>query len=122
MDHTGRNNDALPGIERQDLTSGYFDLQLTFDDQKQLIRSWMSVPGILPTDDSKSKTTCVHPAEHLIPVVVGHTCRFCKDIHDSQRLMPDRFVRVRVSRWNGSGHWMPQNVSQGKRTAVSALR
>jgi hypothetical protein len=34
MDHTGRNNGALPGTQAQDLTSGYFDLELTFNDEK----------------------------------------------------------------------------------------
>jgi hypothetical protein len=64
------------------LTAVYFDLQLTFHDEKQLVRSRMFVPGILTTNNSEPETTAVHLAEYLIPVVVGHTCRFGNDIHD----------------------------------------
>ncbi len=83
MDHASRNNGALPGTETQDLTAVYFDLELTFHDEKELVRSRMFVPGILTTNNSQPETTCVHLAEHLIPVVVGHTCRFCSHIYDS---------------------------------------
>ena len=83
VDYSGRDNGALPGTEMQDLATSYFDLELTFNDKKQLIRSWMPVPGILTTDYSKSETTCVHLAEYLIPVVFGHSCRFCNHIYDS---------------------------------------
>jgi hypothetical protein len=82
VDHPGRDNGALPGTETQDLTASYFDLELTFNDEKQLVRSRMFVPGILTTKYGKAETTRVHLAEHLIPVVVGHTRRFGNDIHD----------------------------------------
>jgi hypothetical protein len=67
----------------QDFTTVYFDLQLTFDNEKQLVRSWMFVPGILATDYSKPETACVHLAEYLIPVLVGHSGRFGKHIYHS---------------------------------------
>ena len=111
MDHAGRNHSALPGIERQDLTAGYLDLEPAFNDEKQLIRSWMPVPGILTSNHSKPETTCVHLAEDLIPVVIGYTCCFCSDIYDSQWWMPNRFVHVRVSRWNRRSHLMPHVLS-----------
>jgi hypothetical protein len=83
MDYSGRHNDALPGTELQSLTTSHFDLELTFNDEKQLVRSWMFVPGILATDYSKPETACVHLAEYLIPVVVGHSGRFGKHIYHS---------------------------------------
>ena len=107
VDHTGRNDGALPGTEIQDLTSGYLDLKLTFNDKKQLVRSWMPVPGILATNDSQSETARVHLAEHLIAMALGHTCRFGSHINDSQWRMTNGFVDIRVRRWNGRGQVIP---------------
>ena len=66
----------------QDFTTSYFDLELAFNDKKQLVRSWMFVPGIRTADYSKPEATCVHLAEYLIAVGFGHTCGFCNDIDD----------------------------------------
>ena len=82
VDYPGRDNGALPGTEVQHATTGHFDLELTFNDKKQLVRSWMLVPGILTTDDSKAETACVHLAEYLIAVVVSHPGGCCNHIHD----------------------------------------
>jgi hypothetical protein len=113
VDHPGGDNGALPRTEVQDLTTGHFDLELTLNDEKQLVRSWVFVPRILTTDYSKSETTGVHLAEYLIPVVFGHTRRFGNHIYDREWRMLNGFVHVRVNRWDGRGQLMPHDFNQG---------
>jgi hypothetical protein len=71
--------------EGQGAAVGELDLKRSLYHEKELVGLRMLVPGIVSGQYRKAQTARVHPAQDLVPVLLGDGCRLLGDVHHDQR-------------------------------------
>ena len=72
MNRPGGYGHSLPRLETQGSTLCQVDEKATLDDQEELVRGWMMVPGVISVEDRESKAVLVHAVDNHVAVAFRH--------------------------------------------------
>jgi hypothetical protein len=86
----------LPGLEAKSPAVRQIDEKAALDDQEELIRGWMVMPGVVPVEDNKSQAVLVHTIDHDVAVTIGRLSTLDDQVYYSERRISHRLVPVRL--------------------------